>query len=408
MSALVLLVGLLLLGYLGTFLVGGRAVRGIGLPSGIEWVAVGFVIGPNVLGVVGSTLVETVEPVMVIGIGWLSLAVGLDYGRTRGTPASAVRVFGGIFWGVINAGMVGAAIDYALPWIFPELATDRLAYAIGIAAASGETTRHVMRWATERHRAKGPLCDLMADLADAGDITPIAAIGVLFALREGTSGVHAPLFAKLGATVALGLVLGGLSAVLLGRELRLRESWGVLIGTSMLAIGVSARAGLATVTVLFFFGLALGAVARHASDIRAMVLATERSALVPTMVLCGVQLHLDDPKRGAVLIGVAALSRIVTKYVSGAALGRTLAIARPAGGLVGAGMLSSGALSMCVGLSCALRYPGPLGDLVLAAAAAMCVLGEILGPPALKAALQRAGEIPEPGSEPMARAREAT
>jgi hypothetical protein len=71
-------------------------------------------------------------------------------------------------------------------------------------------------------------------------------------------------------------------------------------------------------------------------------------------------------------------------------------------------MLSSGALSMCVGLSCALRYPGPLGDLVLAAAAAMCVLGEILGPPALKAALQRAGEIPEPGSEPMARAREAT
>jgi hypothetical protein len=352
---------------------------------------------------------------MVIGIGWLSLAVGLDYGWTRGTSVRAPRILGGVVFGLLSLGSVGAAIWYALPWIFPALVSERIPFAIGLAAVSTETTRHIMRWVTERHSARGPLCDLLTDLADGEDLVPVAAIGILFALREGGTGLHAPTLAKLGATtfssivlvklgitVGLGLVLGAVCALLLGRELRIRESWGVLIGTSMLAIGVSARAGLATVTVLFFFGLALGAVARHASDIRQMVLATERSALVPTMVLCGAQLQLSDPKRAAVLIGVAALARILIKYMSGSALGWSSKVARPAGGLAGAGMLSSGALSMSIGLSCMMRYPGRLGEIVLAGAATMCVLGEILGPPALRTALDRAGEIPEPPASTLA------
>ena len=54
MNAVLLLMGLLVLSYLGSFLVGGRTVRGAGLPSGIEYVALGFVLGPQVLDMVGA------------------------------------------------------------------------------------------------------------------------------------------------------------------------------------------------------------------------------------------------------------------------------------------------------------------------------------------------------------------
>jgi hypothetical protein len=40
-NAVLLLTGLLVLAYLGSFLVGGRTVRGAGLPSGVEFVALG-------------------------------------------------------------------------------------------------------------------------------------------------------------------------------------------------------------------------------------------------------------------------------------------------------------------------------------------------------------------------------
>jgi hypothetical protein len=41
-----------------------------------------------------------------------------------------------------------------------------------------------------------------------------------------------------------------------------------------------------------------------------------------------------------------------------------------------------------------LRYPGPTGSLVLATTVVAALAGEFLGPPALRRALRRAGEVP--------------
>lgn len=396
MSAIVLLMGLLLAGYLGSFLVGDRAVRGFGLPSGVEWVAVGLVLGPGVLGVIGTTMLETVAPIVVIGVGWLSLVVGLEYGYNSGRAVRPARLLGGVMWGLATAGPVAAAVWFAAPLVWPAVAKDRLVLAICMGAVNAETTRHVMRWAHERHGAKGPLFELLGDLADAEDIVPVLALGAVVALHATPGGAPLAVLARVGATLGLGAVLGALCAWLLGKELRVRESWGFLIGTSLLALGVGARAGLGVVTIMFAMGLALSLVSRHAADVRAMVLASERSALVPTMILCGARLHATDPVRLAVIVAVAVVARLAAKWLLGRAIAVTVAVARPAGALTGLAMLSSGALTVCVGITVADRFPGPVGDAVLAAAVAACVVGEIFGPPSLRNALKKVGDIVEP------------
>jgi hypothetical protein len=63
------------------------------------------------------------------------------------------------------------------------------------------------------------------------------------------------------------------------------------------------------------------------------------------------------------------------------------------GPALGLGLLCSGALSMTIGLAFALRFPGPIGDTVLATAATLTVLGEFVGPWGLRTALRQAGEI---------------
>ena len=396
MNPLLLLMGLLLVAYLGSFLVGGeRSLRGIGLPSSVEWVVLGFIVGPHALGLVGSSVVDSVRPIVLIGLGWLALVSGANYGATPFGPVPARRVVLALMFGLASGGLAGAAVYFLSPYFVGALGEDeRRLLAITLGAAATETTRHVMRWVHERHGATGPLFRLVSDIADAEDVIPIAALAVAFALVQPRGSMLSPAVA-FGATLGLGFVLGVICSLLLGREFRLRESWGVLLGTSVLAIGVAARAQLSVVAVLFTLGLTLAVVSRHAADIRTMLLATERSALLPILILCGIRLAAPKVAATMALVAIIVVVRIVAKYMLGGILGRTVPNARPAGGLVGLGMLSSGAMTMLIGLSCALHFPGFVGDTVLVTAAVLNIVGELLGPPSLRIALRRAGELHE-------------
>ena len=70
MSAIVLLMGLLLLSYVGSLIIGGRTPRG--LPSGIEFLGLGFAVGPHALGLVDRTMIAEFEPIVQVALGWLA------------------------------------------------------------------------------------------------------------------------------------------------------------------------------------------------------------------------------------------------------------------------------------------------------------------------------------------------
>ncbi len=388
--------GLLLVAYLGSFLVGGeRSVRGVGLPSSVEWVVVGFLIGPSALGVVSRSLAQAVEPVIIVALSWLLLVCGVQYPMNDRGRVSFARIAIGILWGATSASAIGCAVYYALPFIAPALMKDRLVVALALAAASGETTQHVMRWVRERYTAKGPLVEWLEDLAVAEDIVPIGLIVALSAIA-GRSKVTAWLvpWQVAGVTVVLGVLLGGLCTLLLGREFRLRESWGTLLGISLVGVGVAAQVGLSFLAVLFVIGATVTAFSRHSGEIRAMLSPTERGALLPVLIVCGISIDPHALKETAMVFGVVFGARLVVRLLLGGVVAATLPFARAAGGArVGMGLLSSGSLTMCIGLAFALAFRGPTGDSVLTICAALCIAGELAGPPALRSALQRAGEI---------------
>jgi len=402
-SSLLLLMVLLLVAYFGSFLVGGeRSVSGVGLPSSVEWVVLGVIVGPQALGVVSTSLVDAVHSVVTVALAWLMLTAGVQYAATSRGRVRFSRLVGSLPWALATAGAVFAAVWFALPRIAPELVQNRLVLCLALAAVSCETTHHVMRWVRERYGASGPLLDLVEDIAAAEDLVPMGLLVALFALARGAKIVVLGPAGVAGVTVTLGVVLGGICALLLGREFRLRESWGTVLGISLLGIGVSATLGLAYVAVSFLIGAVLVGLSRHAGEIRAMLQPTERGALLPVLIVCGVRIEPHEVTHTAAIFAVVLAARIVTKVI----LARLLVIfepdARAAGGALGFGMLSCGSLTMCIGLVCALTFRGAVGDTVLAVSAALCVAGELLGPPALRTSLRRAGELPEPAAQPAA------
>ncbi len=392
MSGAEVLLALLVLSYIGSVLVGGRTIRGFGLPSGAEYLVLGVVLGPHVLGVVRRSTVVNFETLFVVAAAWLALVSGLGWGivgRRSIHPGRALV-------GVIMAVLVGAAVSGACYFTFGRLGTfegrERLLSSLGAGAVGCETTRHAVRWVVERHGTRGPVSDWVADLARASAIVPVLWVAVMFAMAPDAPLGAFTIPARFAVGLGIGVVLGVVAAVLLGREFRRDESWGILLGTSLLAAGVATRLGLAAVATLFMMGLTLSAVSRHRLEIKLMVQPTEKPMFLPVALVVGAYVDFDAVPKLALLVAAALAARVAAELVRGFLLVAFIKPARPASPTLGLGMLSTGTISLAVAFSVFVRLPGPASSAILTVAAAGVLLGEMLGPALLRRGLDRAGE----------------
>ncbi len=394
MSPIWLLMGLLLLAYMGSFLVGGQSIRGFGLPSGAEYLVLGLVLGPHMLGLIGRSIGADFQPFAEAGAGWVALVVGLDYGFVGDRRVKLPNLALGSLFSLGAGALIAASVYTTLAALSDMGRGELLLCAGGVGAAGAETTRHAVRWVVQRHGASGPLATLLAELADSDDATPILATALLFALRPAAHlPWQVPAVGWAALTLALGALLGAAAALLLGRDFRLEESWGVLLGASVLAIGLSTRLGLSTMTTMFAFGVAIATISPHRDEVWAMVEPTERAVLQPLLFLAGARIDADAVPAGYWVVGVALGARVLAKGATGLLLRGASSAARGAPPSLGLGLLSTGAVCLSVGLLFALRFPGRVGDTVLVTAAAFTVFGEFVGPPFLRSALRRSGEI---------------
>jgi hypothetical protein len=298
--------------------------------------------------------------------------------------------------GIVLAALVGGAVAAAVFFVADLLGVvpgfDRLLLAVGAGFIVCETTRHTVRWVAERHGARGVLSDWLADMARASALVPVLAIAVLAAIAP-----HAPLtsFApplRLAAGLGIGIVMGLVAAVLLGREFRRDESWGILLGATLLASGVAMRLGLAAVATLFTLGLTLAIASRHRLELKFMIQPTEKPVLLPVVLAAGACVDFDAfPKLGLV-VAAALVARLAAELVRGFLLSAFLKPARAAGPRIGLGMVSTGSMSLALAFVLSVRVPGPAASAVLLIAAAGVLLGEFIGPAELRRALERAKE----------------
>jgi hypothetical protein len=392
-NAIAFLLGLLVLAYVGSILVGGRAIRGFGLASGAEYLVLGFVLGPQVLSVISRSLLDTFQPVVLVGVSWLGLVLGVSYLRVgvRSVPWPHV-VLGVVLSGFVSACVSGVVFFSAEHFTkLPRL--ELIAFAAVAGLVCSETTRHSVRWIAERHGAKGPLADLAADTARASALFSCITLSVVCAWLPGAALPALSVLGRVGVSVALGVVLGFTATLLLGREFRRDESWGILLGTSLLGTGAAARLNLSPITATFAMGLTMALVSRHRLDIKAMVTPTEKPVLLPVILLAGAYVNVKLPAMLLVLVAGALIAKIIARVLCGVGLSVTVPAARGVGLEFGVGMLSSGALGLAVALAFMVRHPGVVSDAVLLLAALGVLIGEWLGPAALRRALTLAGEI---------------
>src|SRR5690606_36788048 len=116
MNEVLLRTVLLAAAYFGSLLAEGRAIRGFGLPSGAEWLMLGVVLGPHVLGVFQASMIRDLEPLVVVGLGWTALVLGIDFGYIGERRVSSRGLLLGISLSALCCVAVASASFAYLSW----------------------------------------------------------------------------------------------------------------------------------------------------------------------------------------------------------------------------------------------------------------------------------------------------
>lgn len=400
MSAIGLLLGLLVLSYLGGMLRGARAIRGFGLPSGSEYLCLGFVLGSQVLDLIPLPLLQSFRPLLLVGAAWIAFVEGLGYTRVGDRAIGLGNAVMGVLGAALVAAAVGAAVWFAVPHFEAVSWEDRVLLAGGIATVSCASTRQAVRWAMLRHAAKGPLSDTLAAFSRASTLVPVVGVSLLLA-RSGAPGLEQfGILGRVGLTWGLGGALGLVAVLLIGRGLTRDEVWGVLVGTSLLSIGLAAELGLSSLAAVFALGLTLGGLSSRRQELLGMVRGTERPVLLPLAVLAGALLNLRAAPMLLLLMPLVLTVRALAELARGTLLTLVSRPTRPAGPLVGFALMSMGEVTLACAASLALSLEGPVTRNVLAVGVIGILAGEIVGPLALRRALGRAGELDAGTPEP--------
>lgn len=396
MNAVTLLLGLLALSYVGSVLRGERAIRGLGLASGAEYVCLGIALGPHALGVVSESLLESFEPLLVVGACWLSFSAGLGYRRVGERSITPSRALAGLLGTLLVGAAVCGAVYAAVPFVAPVLLGHRLLVAVGAASVAAATTRQAVRWVAHRRRARGPLADALADHAQASALVPVLGLVVLVAWQPAPGLAAWTWPVRVAVTFGIGVALGLIALALLSRGLTRDERWGILVGTSLLSMGVATKLGLAPLGATFALGLTLGISARRHAELSPMVRPTERAVLLPLAVLAGALLDPRAAPGALYLVPLALCARFAAELGRSLLLLASTPAARPAGIGVGYSLVSTGDVTLACAVSIALAFDHAFARTVLAIGVAGLLLGEVIAPLALRRALGRAGELDSP------------
>ncbi|NUP14476.1 MAG: potassium transporter Kef [Polyangiaceae bacterium] len=396
MSPIVVLTGLLALAYLGSMLVGGRTIRGFGLPSGTEFLVLGVFLGPRFMGVFTRQGLAGYSIITIVALAWLSFVMGSDYGYAAGRKLPAKRMFFGLALALL-AGLFTALPAVALAFFLTDLSLrELLILGLGVGAVSAETTPYAIRFVVQRYSADGPLTRLLADVCEADDALPIVLLAVLATIVPGQTTIPLPgmPWTGLASTLAIGATLGATCAALFDIEPRSSQRWGILLGTGLLCVGVCLRLGLSAVSAMFVMGMLATGLAKERRALQELLATTERAVMLPALVLAGAHIVFPDAMPFVPIAIVVVVMRVVAKGFSGRILGRTLE-AKHGPQSLGLGLLPAGILSIAIGLAFAMRYPGVVSEWVLALAALNALIGEVVGTAFLRRALRNAGEISE-------------
>jgi Kef-type K+ transport system membrane component KefB len=263
---IILLLSVVSVGYVITHLAVERLSRRFAVAGGIEYVALGIVVGP-ILGIINPELAHDIRPVLLLGAGALGMLAGLELGPAiRGGWRAAISITG---FTAITMILAPLLLAWALGYdVESDEAWTAALLLVGIVALGSDGA--VIRTVASTLGARGPAPELGVAVATRVRALATIGFGVLYAVIENQDvlSLREPIgmLQALGLQVGAGVVLGLLFGVLVHRKLDERSLLTVVVGMVLLAGGFAYAMGVSAIFVNFVAGLTFARTSSYDAD----------------------------------------------------------------------------------------------------------------------------------------------
>jgi len=393
---IILLLGLVLLAALGAGRLGGR----FGIPQVVGYIVVGLLLGDSGLNILPASLVEALAPLVNIALAMIGFMVGgelkFEIFRRYGWQFLTILLCEGILAMVMVTGLV---------WFW----TGNPAIAILLGALSSATAPAATVNVLWEYRSRGPVTTTILAIVALDDGLALILFGFAFAIAQelitgGGISISTVVFVPLREILS-SLVLGCGAGFLLDRILLLikkeEDRLVMNLGGVLLAAGLAKHFDLSLIMVAMATGCWL---ANTPNDRNEKSFEAVKAFTPPIytlfFILVGARLKVGLlPQLGGIGL-LYVLGRTAGKW-SGAYLGARLSgAAATVRKYLGLALFSQAGVALGLALHVFEHFSRQgaagleLGNVVINVIAVTTFIVQIIGPPAVKLAITKAGEIP--------------
>ena len=404
MESILILICLVAGAYVVARWVVDRLQRRFLVTTGMEYVLVGVLLGPQLPGwdgVLHEDMLVQVAPIISLAIGWIGLTYGFqanlrDLLQVR-DGAVRLAFTGGLItlvtlaicsWMLLDTGLLGDFND-----------DDAIVGAWVLAAAGVVGSTSVVDLIRRRFQANGPVTRMLARTHDLSEVGAILCFGLIFCAFHDTTDAMPATWNYANwvlVSVGLGVGLGLLFRLFLGDEHDTSKQFLALLGIVTFASGAAYFLQLSLLFVNLILGATLANVAPNANEMQRTLQRYHQPMSILLLIFAGA---MWVPVSGALWLFALAytLLRVASRLGGGTVVAGShkddpedsTAVRSD----VGRGLLGHGEVAVAMAISAHMVYNGPVMDLALTAILTSVVLSEIWAARATRRLLIDAGEI---------------
>jgi Kef-type K+ transport system membrane component KefB len=381
-------------------LAGGRLFEKIGIPQVVGYIIVGLILGESITHVVPGKLLDNLSPLTSIALAFIGFMVGGELN------IATFRKYGGQFFTILFSEGMLAMI---LVSVFVTLWTRNIALGILLGALSSATAPAATVDVLWEYRSRGPLTNTILAIVALDDGLALILYGFAFAFSKAIVGretlnlqnmLSQPLLEIFGS-VAIGIALGFLADKSLQWIKSKEDKLVIIIGTVLLASGAAAMLQLSLILTSMVLGFYLTNINPHRNESNFEII----KAFVPPIyiiffVFIGARLNLGLLPKMGIIGALYIVGRTAGKWIGafgGAKLSHSPDTVRK---YLGFALFSQAGVAIGLALDTYQNFShygaagNQIGNTIINVIAATTFIVQIIGPPSVKYAISRAGEIP--------------
>lgn len=390
MSASLVLIIVVATAYLATHLLYEWLAKRLLIVSGAEYLVLGILLGPQVTGVIPIEAANAFGPIIVLGIGWIGLTVGMQFYLPRLVRISGLTFRLAVIESLVTLGVVGGVLWWAFPAL--ELTSEFWAIvpALALGAIAVASTPAGLDIALRDRKRREPVVNQLETSLGVNAFVAIVTVGILFAWvhRAPVNATRPPTPTEWAViTVGVGVLGGTLFHLFLGEERKVDRLVVSLGGAVILASGTAAYLNVSPLLATLVIGIVLVNTSRGRAELRTVLAGAERPFYYVLLLLAGLSWRPTTSWTVLAVIALYVFTRTGTKVYATRWSTRWNGATAQLGGDWGKALIGQGRLTVAMALDYARRPELPIGDVVFTAALASVLLTEFAAARLVRAAL---------------------